>query len=40
MSAADEVVATWSEHSDIGHHYKDLLADGAVSSRCWATQWA
>ncbi|NED11860.1 hypothetical protein [Streptomyces sp. SID9124] len=31
MSAADEVVvATWSEHSEIGHHYEDLLADGSV----------
>ncbi|GGT30383.1 MULTISPECIES: hypothetical protein [Streptomyces] len=31
MSAADEVVvATWSEHSEIGHHYEDLLADGQV----------
>ncbi|MYY85527.1 MULTISPECIES: hypothetical protein [unclassified Streptomyces] len=31
MSAADEVVvATWSEHSETGHHYEDLLADGRV----------
>ncbi len=31
VSAADEVVvATWSEHSEIGHHYEDLLADGRV----------
>ncbi|MEV2255965.1 hypothetical protein AB0I94_36330 [Streptomyces sp. NPDC050147] len=28
MSAADEVVATWSEHSAVGHHDEDLLADG------------
>ncbi len=34
MGAADEVVvATWSEHSDIGYHYEDLFADGSVSSR-------
>ncbi|MCE0447074.1 hypothetical protein LT493_29635 [Streptomyces tricolor] len=33
MSAADDmVVATWSQHSDIGHHYEDLLADGRVIS--------
>ncbi|QKV97210.1 hypothetical protein HUT19_40680 [Streptomyces sp. NA02950] len=33
MSAADDtVMATWSEHSDIGHHYEDLLATGRVIS--------
>ncbi|MFJ9598052.1 hypothetical protein ACIRS3_35580 [Streptomyces virginiae] len=26
-------MATWSEHSKIGHHYEDLLADCSVSSR-------
>ncbi|MGW7317736.1 hypothetical protein [Streptomyces sp. NPDC054865] len=26
MSAADEVVATWSEHRAIGHPYEDLRA--------------
>ncbi|MER7001387.1 hypothetical protein [Streptomyces sp. NPDC000410] len=40
MSATDEVVASWSEHSTVGHHYEDLLAGGAVSSRRWPTQWA
>ncbi|TDU67124.1 hypothetical protein [Streptomyces sp. KS 21] len=30
MSAADKVVATWSEHSDVCHHFEDLLADGSV----------
>ncbi|MGW0825279.1 hypothetical protein [Streptomyces sp. NPDC002845] len=24
------VVAVWAEHSDIGHHYEELLADGRV----------
>ena len=33
MSAADDaVVATWSEHSETGHHYEDLLDDGRVIS--------
>ncbi|MGW8985176.1 hypothetical protein ACWGQ9_21225 [Streptomyces parvus] len=30
MNPADDVVATWSEHSVVGHHYEDLLADGRV----------
>ncbi|MCL7496024.1 hypothetical protein M8I34_32165 [Streptomyces sp. MCA2] len=32
MNAADDAVATWSDHSNIGHHYEDLLADGRVIS--------
>ncbi len=33
MSATDDmVVATWSEHSAIGHHYEDLLTDDRVIS--------
>ncbi|MGW1619950.1 hypothetical protein [Streptomyces sp. NPDC002172] len=24
------VVAVWEKHSDIGHHYEELLADGRV----------
>ncbi|MEU5958738.1 hypothetical protein [Streptomyces sp. NPDC047525] len=31
MSAAEEVVvATWREHSAVGHHYENLLADARV----------
>ncbi|MFJ3203645.1 hypothetical protein [Streptomyces sp. NPDC086989] len=30
MSPADDVVAAWSEHSTVGHHYEDLLAGGRV----------
>ncbi|MGW6247893.1 hypothetical protein [Streptomyces roseolus] len=32
MSAAYEVVTTWSEHSEIGHHHEDLLTDGQVAA--------
>ncbi|MFJ2825886.1 hypothetical protein ACIO7M_32990 [Streptomyces toxytricini] len=30
--AEEVVVATWSEPSEIGHHYEDVLADGLVIS--------
>ncbi|WP_158857901.1 hypothetical protein [Streptomyces sp. NRRL B-1347] len=27
-----EVVARWEGHSDIGHHYEELRADGTLDS--------
>lgn len=32
MKHGQEVVAVWEEHSDIGHHYEELRADGTVDA--------